>query len=161
MSPSSSNNQCTAGKAAKSWCLLEFWPKSQTQSVALAASCFCRRATRSLLSLPSDLFLVTPSQDLPPQRSCNHFVPLWPDNTLRASVFAGFLPALRQPQPLPCPYQLSTLTNPTPPHSSFACSISSQPLLTSPRQEICLSILIPLRQEFWIFITRINPILFW
>ena len=104
----------------------------------------------------SDLFLVTPSQDLPPLCSLNCRVPLSPDNTLRASVFLFSSPRLYQPepQPFPCPHQLSPTTTHSPP------SLSSQPLLTSLRLEICLSILIPLCQEFWIFITRIHPFFF-
>lgn len=56
--------------------------------VAATADWLTEGARRSLSTLMSDLFLVTPSQDLPPLCSLNYHVPLSPDNTLRASVLA-------------------------------------------------------------------------
>lgn len=95
---------------------------------------------------------------------CVHLtVPLSPDNTLVASVF-----------PFSSPHCTNTshnywhaLTNAPPQMRPLALALSlssfpplSQCFLTSLGLEICLSILIPLCQEFWIFITRIHPFFF-
>lgn len=129
--------------------------------LVVTADCFSKGAGGSLSSLMSDLFLVTPSQDLPPLCSLNCRVPLSPDNTLRASVFPFSYPDCTSTGH----NHLHALTSSPQQIGLHSLSFSlpsplSQPLLTSLRLEICLSILIPLCQEFWIFITRIHPFFF-
>lgn len=62
----------------------------------------------------------------------------------------------------PTPVTTITTASPALPYRalSFHSSPLSQPFLTSLGPEICLPILIPLRQEFWIFITPIHPFFF-
>lgn len=127
--------------------------------LVVTADCFGKGARGSLSILMSDLFLVTLSQDLAPLCSFNY--PSFTRQHTTSLCLPFFLSTLyqHQPQPLACPHQLSP-TNALPLSLSYPSPPSSQPFLTSLGLEICLSILIPLCQEFWIFITRIHPFFF-